>query len=98
VGRRSGAVVQRMIHNLLLDLVRDDVKALASHEDTTSVPTEALVQFVAGSFFGLLIWWLNGKMRLSVEEVNSLFRRLALAALKAGPVVDARGRSPSRRA
>ena len=91
VGKRSGAAVQRMIHTLLLDLVRDDVKALASHEETTSVPTEALVQFVAGSFFGLLMWWLNGKMRLSVEEINSLFRRLALAALKAGPVLDAGG-------
>jgi AcrR family transcriptional regulator len=89
VGKRSGAVVQRMIHTLLLDLVRDDVKALARNEDTTSVPTEALVQFVAGSFFGLLMWWLNGKMRLSVEEVNGLFRRLALAALKAGPELHA---------
>ena len=85
-----------MIHKLLLDLVRDDVKALASHEETTSVPTEALVQFVAGSFFGLLMWWLNGKMRLSVEEINSLFRRLALAALKAGPVLDAGGRYACR--
>ena len=94
VGKRSGAAVQRMIHKLLLDLVRDDVKALASHDETTSVPTEALVQFVAGSFFGLLMWWLNGKMRLSVEEINSLFRRLALAALKAGPVLDAGGRMP----
>ena len=91
VGKRSGAAVQRMIHKLLLDLVRDDVKALASHEETTSVPTEALVQFVAGSFFGLLMWWLNGKMRLSVKEIDSQFRRLALAALKAGPVLDAGG-------
>jgi len=62
------------------------------------VPTEALVQFVAGSFFGLLIWWLSGKMPLSVEDVNSLFRRLALAALKAAPVPEASGKSPSRRA
>jgi len=97
VGKRSGAVVQRMIHNLLLDLVRDDVKALAAHEGSTSVPTEALVQFVAGSFFGLLIWWLTGKKQLSVEEVNGLFRRLALAALKAAPVLEVSGRNPSRR-
>jgi AcrR family transcriptional regulator len=97
VGKRSGAAVQRMIHNLLLDLVRDDVKTLASYKDTTSLPTEALVQFVAGSFFGLLMWWLNGKMQLSVQEVNSLFRRLALAALKAGPVPEAPVNGPSRR-
>jgi AcrR family transcriptional regulator len=97
VGKRSGAAVQRMIYNLLLDLVRDDVKSLASYEETTSLPTEALVQFVAGSFFGLLMWWLNGKMQLSVEEVNRLFRRLALAALKAGAVPEARISAPSPR-
>ena len=43
---------------------------------------EAIVQFIAGSFFGLLIWWVDGKMRLSVEDVNALFRQLALPALK----------------
>jgi AcrR family transcriptional regulator len=96
VGKRSGAVVQRMIHTLLLDLVRDDVKARASQE--TSVPAEALVQFVAGSFFGLLMWWLNGKMQLSVEEINNLFRRLALAALKAAPILEAREHGPTQRA
>jgi hypothetical protein len=44
---------------------------------------EALAQFITGALFGLLRWWLNGKMRLSVEEVNTLFRRLAIPVLKA---------------
>ena len=47
------------------------------------MPADALVQFMAGSLFGLLMWWLDGKMRLSVAEVNALFRRLAIPALKA---------------
>jgi hypothetical protein len=37
----------------------------------------------AGGLFGRLMWWLAGKMRLSVEEVNTLFRRLAIPAVKA---------------
>jgi len=86
VGKKSGAHVQRRIHQLLLDLVRDDVKALAVRERSASGPSEALVQFLAGSFFGLLIWWLNAKAQLSVEEVDRLFRRLALAAVKSGPL------------
>jgi AcrR family transcriptional regulator len=83
VGRKSGAVVQRMIHRLLVDLVREEVKAFASAKDAKSVPAEAKVQFLAGGFFGLLMWWLDGPRSLSVEEVNLLFRRLALAALDA---------------
>lgn len=86
VGKKSGAQVQRRIHQLLLDLVRDDVKAVAARDRSASVPSEALVQFLAGSFFGLLIWWLNGKAQLSVEEIDTLFRRLALAAVKSGPL------------
>ena len=38
---------------------------------------------VANGLFGLLVWWLNGRMRLSVEEVNEIFRRLAVPTLKA---------------
>jgi AcrR family transcriptional regulator len=83
VGKRSGALVQRLLHNVLLDLVRNDLRATVSRGDQGSIPVEAQAQFIAGALFGLLMWWLNGRMRLSVEEVNSLFQRLALPALKA---------------
>jgi AcrR family transcriptional regulator len=83
VGKRSGAIVQRLLHNVLLDLVRNDLKATVSRGQEGPVPVEAQAQFISGALFGLLIWWLNGNMRLSVEEVNALFRRLALPALKA---------------
>jgi hypothetical protein len=53
------------------------------HLHTVSVPTEALVQFIGGGLFGLLMWWLEGKIRLSVEDVNATFRRLAIPAVKA---------------
>jgi AcrR family transcriptional regulator len=83
VGKRSGAAVQRLLHKLLADLIRDDVKGTVARGEESRVPTEALVQFVAGALVGLLLWWLDGKMRLSVGEVNALFRRLAIPALKA---------------
>jgi hypothetical protein len=83
VGKHSGAVIQHLLHKLLVDLVRDDVKAMVLRDNASSVPTEALVQFIAGGLFGLLMWWLDGKMRLSVEELNELFRLLAIPAMKA---------------
>jgi hypothetical protein len=48
-----------------------------------SALAEAVVQFVAGGLFGLAKLWSGRKLRLSVEEVNVLFRRLATPALKA---------------
>jgi AcrR family transcriptional regulator len=83
VGKQSGTVVQQLLHKILLDLVRDDVKTVIPRRDGNAMRTEALAQFIAGGLLGLLIWWLNGRMRLSVEEVNRLFRRLAIPALNA---------------
>jgi hypothetical protein len=84
VGRRSGAAVQRLLHKLLVDLVREDVNATVARAGRRAVSSEALVQFIAGALFGLLMWWLDGKMRLSVLEVNGMFRKLAIPSLKAG--------------
>jgi AcrR family transcriptional regulator len=82
VGKRSGAMVQQMLHRVLVDLVREDMRA-ALGPGSKTVPAEPLVQFITGAFFGLLMWWMDGKMRMSVEEVDGLFRRLALPAVKA---------------
>jgi hypothetical protein len=83
VGTRSGAAVQRLLHKVLVDLVREDVKQTVARTGHDAVPAEAVVQFMAGALFGLMMWWLDGKPRVSVSEVNALFRRLAVAALKA---------------
>jgi AcrR family transcriptional regulator len=84
VGKRSGATVQRLLHRILVDMVREDVNATIARSGRSAAQIEALVQFIAGGLFGLLGWWLNLKTPLSVAEVNALFRTLATPALKAG--------------
>jgi AcrR family transcriptional regulator len=81
-GKRSGAVVQSVLHKLLLDLIRDDVKSILPRADASSVPAEALAQFIAGAMLGLLMWWMGGRTRPSVDELNGIFQRLAIAVLK----------------
>ena len=83
VGQRSGAVVQSLLHKLSVELIREDVKRTVARADSSPAQTEALVHFIAGALVGVLMWWLDGRMRLSVDEVNACFRRLALPALKA---------------
>jgi AcrR family transcriptional regulator len=81
VGKRSGAVIRQMFHKMLLDLVREDVKAAAPSADARPPSAEARAQFIAGGLFGLVLWWVDASRRLSVEEVDAAFRRLALPAL-----------------
>jgi len=81
VGKRSGAVVQLLLQKMLVDLVREEVKGTwAEHDNET--PIEAISQFIGGGLFGLLMWWGNGKMRMAVDDVDSVFRRLAIPSLK----------------
>jgi len=82
VGKRGGALIQHLLRRLLVKVVREDVKALGSMRRTKALPDEAIVEFVAGGLFGLMMWWMSGKMKLSVDEVDDTFRRLATPAVK----------------
>src|SRR5262245_54667309 len=82
VGKRSGAVVQQLLQKMLVDLVRDEVKAIWSVVEN-EMPVEAVSQFIGGGLFGLLLWWGNGKMRMAIDDVDSMFRRLAIPSLRA---------------
>ena len=82
VGKRSGATVQRLLHKLLTDLVREDVKRIVPRAGGNAESTEAIVQFVGAGMLGLLVWWLDRKAQLSTDDINTLFRRLALPVLK----------------
>lgn len=82
VGKRGGALIQHLLRRLLVKVVREDVKALQSMGRTKALPDEAIVEFVAGGLFGLMMWWMSGKMKLSVEEIDEMFRRLATLAVK----------------
>jgi AcrR family transcriptional regulator len=82
VGKRSGALVQQLLQKIVVDLVRADLKAMVRRGDHSAL-TEAVVQFVTGGFFGLVMLWATGKLPLSVEDVNALFRRLAMPGVKA---------------
>ena len=82
VGKESAQILQRHFQRMQVDLVREEVKAMAP---TASSPVllEAVVQYIASALFGLLAWWIDGKRRMTVDEVNDLFRRMALPAVKA---------------
>jgi AcrR family transcriptional regulator len=83
VGRRSGAVVQRLVQKILLDLVREDLKPMLTRTGDRSVTGEAAVQYIAAGLWGLLAWWVDAKRNASVEEMEVVFRQLAVPSVKA---------------
>ncbi len=79
----SVGLLKQVFHRMIVDLVRDDVKALLARAGAGSPPTEPAVQFVAGGLYGLLMWWLEARVRPSAEELNQALRRLAIPAVTA---------------
>ena len=56
----------------------------AEQQRVRDLPSRVVVYLLlAGALFGLLRWWIDGEMPLSVDQTNDLFRRLAIPALKA---------------
>lgn len=58
VGKRSGALVQQLLNKIVLDLVRDDIKAMAGRPEDHSVTTEA----VGSSREACLAWRCCGRL------------------------------------
>lgn len=79
-GKHSGAVAQAVLLKLVIDLVRDDLKAIGVERNCPSA--EVAVRFIAGGLFAMLTWWLEAKPRPSVQELDADFRRFALPAAK----------------
>jgi len=45
---------------------------------TYEVPVPVIANFLSGSFLSLVKWWLDNKMIYSPEEMDEMFRKLAL--------------------
>jgi hypothetical protein len=82
-GEASGGVVRQVFRKVLVDLLRADVEA-AARRGRSPVPSEATARFLGGGLLDLLLWWLEGRTRLGVEDMDGVFRRVALPALRAG--------------
>jgi len=82
VGKHSGAVFQHHLHQMLVDLVREDVGTSGSRMARDAMAVEAVVQFVAGGLLGLLVSWQERLTRATVDELDRLFRGMAVPAVE----------------
>jgi AcrR family transcriptional regulator len=78
---RGGAAVREHLRRLLVDCSKCELKRF--HGTRGARELDALTQFFAGAFVGLLTWWLESRTSMPVDEVDRLFRRLALPVLTA---------------
>jgi AcrR family transcriptional regulator len=56
-------------------------QSLLSAGQTYELPVPILANFLAGSLLSLLKWWLDNKMTYSPEQMDEMFRKLALPGI-----------------
>jgi AcrR family transcriptional regulator len=81
VGKRGGMAVQQRFRESLLDVVREDVAALAGKQRPEVL--DGVVHYVTGAFMELLFWWLDARTALTPADVDEIFHRLTAPALGA---------------
>ncbi|MPZ12109.1 MAG: TetR family transcriptional regulator [Kiloniellaceae bacterium] len=80
VGGRGGDLALASIRQILADLVRDEVATL-DPDSRDAVPCELVVQYVVGAYMAVMTWWLDGGARLPPEQIDAVFRRLAIEGI-----------------
>ena len=83
VGKQSAAIVQRHFQRIQVELVREEVKALAQRALRTPCCWTRWFSTSRAPCLGCCPGGFDGKRRMTVDEVDDLFRRMALSAVRA---------------
>src|SRR5450432_846731 len=81
LGKRSSGRHVSLIENFLLKYTRDVVKTYAS-APLSRQQLEIVVHYLTSAFISLLIWWVDGDMPCSAEELYTILMRLMEPGLK----------------
>ena len=74
------------VHGIFTKPIHDDIfahlhgpfKMLRSREKLGSLESEIAAHYFVSAFMGILIWWVEKDMPCTAEEIDRLFRRLAM--------------------
>ena len=78
VGKESGVIVDRQMRRVLVQLVH------AGLPGPRNEPlSDMAAQFVVGALMSIVTWWLDHNIKLSADDIDRLFVRMARPALKA---------------
>lgn len=82
LGRESELTVERYMRRMLRDLVREDLYTCQVPKQGT-VALELAVQYVVGSLWAVVVWWMESKSPLPAVELHQMFQRITLPGLDA---------------
>lgn len=68
----------RPLHDNALDHMHEPFKILKPHEKYGSLESEIAAHYFVSALMGILVWWVEKDMPCTAEEIDRLFRHLAI--------------------
>src|SRR5262245_36905785 len=84
IGKQRGAVVRKHMQQMLTELVRNELAALAPRDAAAPIPLEIVVQYTVSVFMGLLIWCADHDTPDTAAQMDTIFQQLTLPGVLAG--------------
>lgn len=81
VGKESGRLLNVYAHRLLSDELREHLTQLAPRSTQPAIPLDVAVEYLVSTLLALLTWWLDNDIPYPPEQMDAMFRRLALPGL-----------------
>jgi AcrR family transcriptional regulator len=83
-GKQSGEMLLKYVYRYLYDMLIVPHKALVKNKKALPVPIEVTTHWIVASLLSLVVWWLENNMPYSAEEMEEMFRRLAMPGIEVG--------------
>ena len=83
----GGELLMEIARQHMRDHIEAHLKQLPSIGD--EIPLPVITNFLAGSLLTMIIWWLEGKMTYTPEEMDDMFNALAMPGIRDLMRVDA---------
>ena len=72
------------IHNEMLAHLHKPFKMVKSREKYSSLESEIAAHYFVSALMGILVWWVEKDMPCTAEEIDRLFRQLAIPSFRHG--------------
>ncbi len=75
LGKQTGAVVLNQFQKALTAMLKEHFQAMFPKKKQP-IPLDIFVQYMVGTFLGLLTWWLDNDISYSGEQMNEYYQKL----------------------
>lgn len=82
LGQETNGLLNKTLYDSVLAQAYEHFKALLPDQQNNTMQSELMAHYVVSAFMGVLKWWVEKDMPCTAQEMETLFRQLALPGFR----------------